>query len=438
MKANEFLTEAGAVPIYYFAYGMLTDPKLMRGAEFVGTAVLRNFEYEMFQYANVYPQAGGQVIGVLWALDRNMLAGLDQTEGYPQLYDRKTVPVYIDGEKVVAELYTMTPETRQYLEGSKPNKTYVARIARGYQAAGVPMQQLTNSMKTIKNTEQSIAEADDDRDVEDDNNIKDPRKYTKDPILNYKGADPKIRDFLQRSHITNPGSVNDLQAAFGHMADVDKILNDLDTELERVEDRLNDGQRIMQQQNSRIKELARQIDVDNRRQDKINLPIMARSNIRPGPMQGYAKPTVPQESVKEEVANKFNVVSNGKVVGTYHIEDQAYAKQQELKQKDPSADVVVAPVFEGRMKDQLTTWQDAETMTNKQFKKAYDNRGKDQFYNNNVSKGLGVTKDGLNKDTGLPLTRHEIFKRKLEKKYPGLKTYGSIFDMPNDIPENKQ
>ena len=298
MKANEFLIEAGAVPIYYFAYGMLTDPKLMRGAEFVGTAVLRNFEYEMLAYANVYPQAGGQVIGVLWALDRNMLASLDQTESYPQLYDRKTVPVYIDGEKVVAELYTMTPETRGYLEGSEPNKTYVARIARGYQAAGIPMQQLTNSMKAIKNTEQSIAEADDDKDVEDDNNIKDPKKYTKDPIFNYKGADPKIKNFLQRSHITNPGSVNDLQAAFGHMADVDNILNNLDTELERVESRLNDGQRIMQQQNSRIKELTRQIDVDKRKQDEINLPTMARSNTRPGPQQGYGRPFAPQESIE--------------------------------------------------------------------------------------------------------------------------------------------
>jgi len=277
--------------------------------------------------------------------------------------------------------------------------------------------------------------------AEDDNdeNIDDPRKYTKDPLLNYKGASPKIKDFLQRSHITNPDSDNDLQAAFGHMADLEKVINDLDTELARVELRLNDGQRIMQQQNSQMKNIAKEINIGKRNdQSKLNLPTMSRANTALGPQQGYAKPTAPQESVKENVATKFNVVVNDKIVGTYHIEDQAHAKQREIKEKDPKADVIVAPVFEGKMKDQLTTWQDAETMTNKQFKKAYDNRGKDQFYNNNVSKGLGVTKDGLNKDTGLPLTRHEMFKRRLEKKYPGLKTYGSIFDMPNDIPENKQ
>jgi hypothetical protein len=32
-------------------------------------------------------------------------------------------------------------------------------------------------------------------------------------------------------------------------------------------------------------------------------------------------------------------------VGTYHVKDQAYAKQRELKQQDPHADVVVTPVF---------------------------------------------------------------------------------------------
>jgi gamma-glutamylcyclotransferase (GGCT)/AIG2-like uncharacterized protein YtfP/GNAT superfamily N-acetyltransferase len=158
LRAAEFLIEAGAVPIYYFAYGMLTDPKIMKGADFVGTAVLKNFEYEMFQYANVYPQPGSQVVGVLWSLDRRMLSQLDRTEGYPDLYDRKTVPVYVDGNKVVAELYTMTPETREHLEGTKPRKTYVARIARGYQAAGVPMSQLVNSIRPKQPVAENLEE----------------------------------------------------------------------------------------------------------------------------------------------------------------------------------------------------------------------------------------------------------------------------------------
>jgi len=450
MRATEILLEAGAVPIYYFAYGMLTDPKIMQGADFVGTAVLKNFSYEMLQYANVYPESGDQVIGVLWSLDRNMLAELDRTEGYPQLYDRNTVPVYVDGNKVVAELYTMTPETRGHLEGSKPRKSYVARIARGYQAAGVPIEQLVNSLKpkeavaekwsqkyknsincshpkgfsqkahcagkkkhnesaeahvmemvcedcgmceshanlteikkgakdsngytrcwpgkhaegtkTGKNSKpvrncvpnESITEDDEDRGgggtgrVERGNNTGSD-KYTKDPILNYKGLTPKIKDFIRRSYVTNPQSDNDLQATFGHMADMEKIMTDMSAELERIEDRLNDGRRVMQQQDAQIRAIARQSSSPNNAPVRPELPIMARSNSEPGPQQGYRLPAraeqPAQESVQEEVADKFNVVVNDRIVGTYHVKDQAYAKQRELKQQDPHADVIVTPVF---------------------------------------------------------------------------------------------
>ena len=47
MKIDEIMVEGrnGDVPIYYFAYGMLTDPQLMHGLELVGVGELRNFEY---------------------------------------------------------------------------------------------------------------------------------------------------------------------------------------------------------------------------------------------------------------------------------------------------------------------------------------------------------------------------------------------------------
>ena len=146
MKINEVLTEAGAVPIYYFAYGMLTDPELMPGADFIGRGELHNFSFEMFAYANVHPDSRGRVYGSLWAIDRQLLSQLDRTEGYPTLYDRKTVPVYCDGERYEAEVYTMTPSTRNFMQGERPSKSYIARIARGYQNAGIPMQQVQDSL----------------------------------------------------------------------------------------------------------------------------------------------------------------------------------------------------------------------------------------------------------------------------------------------------
>lgn len=159
MKTNEFLTEAGAAPIYYFSYGMLCDPRYMRGAELVGMAELRNFRYEMLQYANVVPEAGSRTYGCLWSLDRGLLSELDQIEGYPTLYDRKTVPVHVDGQKYVAELYTMTPETRSNLRHTRPAQGYINNIVRGYRAAGVPMEQLRLSLKHAHKKQQSVNEA---------------------------------------------------------------------------------------------------------------------------------------------------------------------------------------------------------------------------------------------------------------------------------------
>ena len=112
------LTEAGAKPIYYFAYGMLTDPNNMESANLVGVATLPNYTFEMLQFANVVATPGSKVYGCLWEIDRDLLAQLDRTEGYPIFYDRKTVPVLCNGTRYEAELYTMTPASREDLLGT--------------------------------------------------------------------------------------------------------------------------------------------------------------------------------------------------------------------------------------------------------------------------------------------------------------------------------
>jgi gamma-glutamylcyclotransferase (GGCT)/AIG2-like uncharacterized protein YtfP len=148
MKINE-ITEGrnGDVPIYYFAYGMLTDPQIMQGLHLVGVAELRNFEYKMYNWANVEPTPGSKVLGCLWAIDRQEIARLDQAEGYPSLYDRRTYPVYVDGNKVAAEVYIMTPSTLEQQQGEAPSRGYVSRVVRGYNNAGIPLTQLENAIQ---------------------------------------------------------------------------------------------------------------------------------------------------------------------------------------------------------------------------------------------------------------------------------------------------
>ena len=141
------ITEAGEVPTYYFAYGMLTDPRIMNGVELVGKATLENFTLEMLHFANVVSTKGGRVFGSLWQVDRQLISQLDRIEGYPHLYDRKTVPVTANGQRYVAEIYTMTPQTREDMQGHPPTQDYINKIARGYKNAGIPIQQLKNALK---------------------------------------------------------------------------------------------------------------------------------------------------------------------------------------------------------------------------------------------------------------------------------------------------
>lgn len=150
MILRDLLTERGQLPIYYFAYGMLTDAKNMPGAEYVGVAELRNHRMEFWHWADVVDSPGDTVQGVLWRLPDGMLKSLDRNEGYPSLYGRKTVPVFADGQRYEATVYYMTPQTHEQIEsredGRKPARSYLQTMGRGYVAAGLPSQQIHDAL----------------------------------------------------------------------------------------------------------------------------------------------------------------------------------------------------------------------------------------------------------------------------------------------------
>jgi gamma-glutamylcyclotransferase (GGCT)/AIG2-like uncharacterized protein YtfP len=146
---DQELTEAGGAPTYYFAYGMLCDPDNMTGIKLIGVGELRNFEFKMYQFANVEPQNGSKVYGCLWEVDRRIISQLDQIEGYPEMYDRRTYPVYCDGEKYPAEVYVMTPYTLRRVQGTIPSQGYIQSVKSGYQHAGVPLYQLYDALGAL-------------------------------------------------------------------------------------------------------------------------------------------------------------------------------------------------------------------------------------------------------------------------------------------------
>jgi gamma-glutamylcyclotransferase (GGCT)/AIG2-like uncharacterized protein YtfP len=150
----EFDTRHDAPKVYYFAYGLLTDPRIMRGAELIGRGELKNHRLEFRGFANVTESPGDTVYGALWQLPDGFLNHLDQIEGYPEMYDRRTVPVLCDGKKYTAEVYKMTPHYQEYFDTRRePKLDYLSRLARGYIHVGVPNQQLHQAVQQLDNQE---------------------------------------------------------------------------------------------------------------------------------------------------------------------------------------------------------------------------------------------------------------------------------------------
>lgn len=137
--------------IYYFAYGMLTDPEVMQGVDMVGRAVLSNYAFEFAQFANVYPDPGSSVYGTLWAIDQETLEELDHIESYPTFYTRHTAQVKSQGKAYSAQVYVMTKDSREDLAGSPPSSHYLQRLARGYSHAGLPTQQIKQAQAAALN-----------------------------------------------------------------------------------------------------------------------------------------------------------------------------------------------------------------------------------------------------------------------------------------------
>ena len=136
--------------LYYFAYGMLTDPNTMDHNEFLGRGKVNNYAFEFRYFANVIKSSGSHVFGSVWYITKEELAYLDEVEGYPLMYTRVRVPVELeDGETVIAEMYTMTEDTRERVGPASPKTQYMNRLLSGYRHANIPISQLETALHKL-------------------------------------------------------------------------------------------------------------------------------------------------------------------------------------------------------------------------------------------------------------------------------------------------
>jgi len=128
--------------IYFFAYGMLTDPKVMPAGSMVGKVKLSGFRIEFPRFANIVADPKACVWGVLWKINRVTLATLDYYENVPDMYSRISVSIPLYEKEVTAQAYTMTQKSRIKFADDFPSDSYIKNLEAGYRSAGINMNQL--------------------------------------------------------------------------------------------------------------------------------------------------------------------------------------------------------------------------------------------------------------------------------------------------------
>jgi gamma-glutamylcyclotransferase len=129
----------------YFAYGSNMAADQMRErcshARFVSRGHMpgRAFIINSRGYANVVPDDGGAVHGVLWEIGVGDLCKLDVYEGTALgCYDRRTLPTLVGGgRRVQAEVYVSVDTSP-----GVPDRAYLATVLKGGRGHGLPLSYL--------------------------------------------------------------------------------------------------------------------------------------------------------------------------------------------------------------------------------------------------------------------------------------------------------
>ena len=135
-------------PQYMFSYGMNTNNGGMRArcprAVNLGRAMLYDHGFEFRYHANVYADAGNEVVGVLWQMDDEAMKHIDIVEGYPSYYDRELHWIDCDdGNQYHAWVYKMNPGSQVAL----PDQGYLSMVHDGYVENDLPTDQIWTAVE---------------------------------------------------------------------------------------------------------------------------------------------------------------------------------------------------------------------------------------------------------------------------------------------------
>lgn len=124
---------------YYVAYGSNLNLAQMAmrcpNARVVDTGYIRGRELVFSGVATIVPKRGCCVPVLVWAITPKDEAALDRYEGYPHMYRKENVNVWLsNGKKQECMVYVMN---RWGI--SPPSRQYYSCIERGYLDNGIPL-----------------------------------------------------------------------------------------------------------------------------------------------------------------------------------------------------------------------------------------------------------------------------------------------------------
>ena len=131
------------MPLYYFAYGsnMNESRILSRDVEFskMFSGKLKDWKLVFDKkaygkkgvaYANIVPESGLIVEGIIYEITEKSVSKLDVAEGFPKHYQKSDMLVESDnGDVIKCLVYVANPV--QVMNGLKPEKSYISHLLEG-------------------------------------------------------------------------------------------------------------------------------------------------------------------------------------------------------------------------------------------------------------------------------------------------------------------
>jgi gamma-glutamylcyclotransferase (GGCT)/AIG2-like uncharacterized protein YtfP len=132
--------------VKYIGYGMNTSVYEMRNrcpaCVDLGKVTIKNHKFLFSGHADIIECNGSSVQGVLWEITDNCLKSLDNLEGYPFYYDRKSVKVMYNDQEIDAIVYFMQPGRYPSL----PSEFYLKTLIDGYIEHNIDVSQIERAL----------------------------------------------------------------------------------------------------------------------------------------------------------------------------------------------------------------------------------------------------------------------------------------------------